>query len=388
MKIKVIAQQRSRADELAKSISGNAPGTEVLAAQSQSGELLTAVNGSRPNLLVIDEVDAPTLEELTRLSQVHPEVDSIIISREQSPQFLMAAMRAGVREVLPSPVDPYALAAAVQRIARKHGSAMSNGKNGRVFAFVSCKGGNGGSFLAANLAHTLAQRPNVTVGLLDFDLQFGDCLLMLTDQRASSDVAEVAANVDRLDASLLKAAMVSVTPQLFVLPAPSDLSSALDVKAEHIEAITRQARQLFDFVVLDVSRSIDAVTLKALDLADQIFPVMQLTLPNVRDAKRLRDLFRSLEYPSHKLRWVINRFQKGTEITLESFEQALAAKNTIVIPNHHASVAASVNQGIPIEKAGRNNSVARALQAMADDIAPPETARKEGWLASMFGGRH
>lgn len=387
MKIKVISPQRERADALAKAVSSAAPGSEVLAAQSVGGELLSAVNGSRPNLLVIDEVDSTTLEALMHLSAQHPEVDSIIISREQTPEFLLAAMKAGVRDVLPSPVDDLSLTAAVQRIARKRSNtpaAVPAGKQGKVFAFMSCKGGNGASFLAANLAHVLANRGEQTVGLLDFDLQYGDCLLMLTDQRAKSDVAEVADQINRIDASLLQAAMVQVGPNLSVLAAPADLSNALGITPQHIETIVRHARQMFDYVVIDVSRSIDAVTLKALDMADMIFPVVQLNLPNVRDAKRLRTLFRSLEYPVHKVSWVVNRYQKTSEITLDSFEQTLGVKGSILVPNHHASVTASVNQGVPIEKAGRANPVAKALLQMAQTVAPVEAQRKDGWLASMF----
>jgi pilus assembly protein CpaE len=181
MKIKVIAPERARADELAKSLVGATPGAEILSAPSVAGGLLTAVNGSRPNLLVLEGIDGSTLDALSQLQLTNPDVDAIIISDQQTPQFLMAAMKAGVREVLPSPVDNHALWAAVQRIARKRGATQAPVKHGQVLAFMSCKGGNGSSFLAANLAHVLARRGAQTVGLLDFDLQFGDSLLMLTD---------------------------------------------------------------------------------------------------------------------------------------------------------------------------------------------------------------
>ncbi len=386
MKIKVIAPQRARADELAKSLVGATPGAEILSAPSVAGGLLTAVNGSRPNLLVLEGIDGSTLDALSQLQLTNPDVDAIIISDQQTPQFLMAAMKAGVREVLPSPVDNNALWAAVQRIARKRGATQAPVKHGQVLAFMSCKGGNGSSFLAANLAHILAHRGEQTVGLLDFDLQFGDSLLMLTDQRATSDVAELSQHLARLDTSLLRASMVAISPTLSVLPAPADLTQALEVKANHVEAIIKQARQAFDFVVVDVSRSIDAVSLKVLDMADQIFPVLQLTLPNIRDAKRVRDLFRSLDYPAHKVHWVINRYQKGGDITLESFEQALGAKDSFTVPNHHASVIDSVNRGIPIDTAARNSPIAKALHQLAQRIAPLEAATKQRWLSSMFGG--
>lgn len=387
MKIKVIAKQQARADEIAKSLIGTLADAELLAASAATSGVVAAVNGSRPNLVVLDDVDSSSIEALTQLSTQHPDIDAIVISSEQTPQFLMAAMQAGVREVLPHTYAQENLRAAVQRIARKRG-AMTAGaiKQGKVFSFLSCKGGNGASFLAANLAHVLAHRGEQSAAMLDFDLQFGDGLLMLTDQRATSDVAEVAQQISRLDASLLKASMVAITPSLAVLAAPPDLTQALEVKAHHIETIIKQARQMFDYVVIDLNRSIDAVTLKSLDLSDMIFPVVQLTLPNVRDARRLRDLFRSLDYPTHKVRWVINRYQKSSEITLASFEQALGAKDTLTIPNHHVGVTASVNQGVPIDTLNKANPVAKALHQMAQLIAPIESSRKEGWLSSMFGG--
>ena len=322
-----------------------------------------------------------------RLTQAHPDVEMIIISPEQSPAFLMKAMQAGVREVLPPPLNQLALQAALQRVTRKIKPAEP-AELGAVFVFMACKGGSGASFLAANLAHVLSTRDGRSVALLDLDLQFGDALLMLSDVRAASDVAEVARNIGRLDAELLRSAMVPVSTTLGVLAAPQELSQALEVKAAHVEAIIKQARQMFDFVVIDVGRSIDAVSLKALDLATNIFPVLQLNLPQVRDAKRLGALFRSLEYPAHKVHWIVNRYQKADDITLDSLEGTLGVKGVTTIPNHFSSVNASVNQGMPIDTLSRKSPVARALHDLARSVAPAVDAgkRESGWLSSLFGG--
>lgn len=385
MKIKVVSHSMARAEELALFVRGSGAELDVVATVSTSQGLPAVINGSRPGLVVFDGVDSTALDSIARLALMHPDVDTIVLSEEQTPAFLLKAMQSGVREVLPQPVTGPALQAAVQRLVRKR-APTATGKHGEVFVFMSCKGGNGASFLAANFAHVLSLREDHRVALLDFDLQFGDCLLMLTDQRAPSSVVDVAQQLSRLDASLLQAAMVQVNPSLSVLPAPPDLTQSLEVKAHHVEAIIKQARQMYDSVVVDVSRSIDAVTLKALDMADRIFPVVQLTLPNLRDAKRVRDLFRSLEYPAQKVLWVVNRHHKASEITLDAFDQALGVKDPIVIPNHHASVAASVNRGVPIDSAGRGNPVAKAIQSMAQTVSPQANLRKDGWLSSMFGG--
>jgi pilus assembly protein CpaE len=208
---------------------------------------------------------------------------------------------------------------------------------------------------------------------------------MLTDRAPTSDVAEVARNVARLDADLLRSAMVPVSGTLSVLAGPKDLTQALEVQAEQVEAIIGQARQMFDFVVVDAGRAINAVSLRTLDLATTIFPVLQQTVPNVRDARRLRELFTSLDYPPHKIRWLVNRYQKSGDVTLESMARSLGSAELGTVPNHYDGVMASVNQGVPIDRMARGNPVSRALLMLAQQIAPAERARKDGWLSTIFG---
>lgn len=385
MKVKVISPSSDRAERVAKMVRGADSDLDVRAVGNTEGALTP--NGHKVDLIVLDGADVRTLDELERLTHAQPDVEAIVISSEQSPAYLMRAMQAGVREVLTPPVSAPALLAAVQRATRKH-RPSGPAQLGEVYAFMACKGGSGASFLAANLAHVLSGRDGRTVALIDLDLQFGDALLMLSDQRPASDVAEVARNVGRLDAELLRSAMVAISPTLAVLAAPQELSQALEVKASHVEAIVKQARQMFDYVVLDVGRSIDAISLQALDLSTTIFPVVQLTLPQLRDARRLRTLFRSLEYPAQRVSWLVNRHQKSGEISLEALEQTIGGKVLATIPNHFASVNASVNQGVPIDKLARSSPVTRTLHELARTISPPVDAgkRDSGWLSSLFGG--
>jgi pilus assembly protein CpaE len=114
---------------------------------------------------------------------------------------------------------------------------------------------------------------------------------------------------------------------------------------------------------------------------------VQQNLPQVRDAKRLDALFRSLEYPAQKVRWLVNRYQKASDVTLESLEQSLGVKGLITVPNHFSSVNASVNQGVPIDKLTRKSPVARALHEIANSVAPTmETSKRDSrWLSSLFG---
>jgi pilus assembly protein CpaE len=296
-------------------------------------------------------------------------------------------MRVGVREVLPAPTRADAVLAAVQRQARKRPAAAALPQpNAEVLAFVSCKGGSGATFTAANLAYVLAAGGQRRVALIDMNLQFGDALLFLSSEQPGSNVADLARNIQRLDSDLLLSAMVSVAPGLHVLAAPEDPAQASDVLPEHVRAIVELARSLFDIVVIDTGRALSAVTLQALDMSTHVYAVLQLTLPFIRDGKRLRDVFRSLDYPEKKIHWVVNRYEKNSQITLDDLKKTLGITDTITLPNQYEVVAASVNQGVPVAKAAPHSAVARALRDWASSIAPAADKPRSRWLSVLFRG--
>ncbi|REN13908.1 DNA-binding response regulator, partial [Mycobacterium tuberculosis] len=69
----------------------------------------------------------------------HPTIAVVLLCVMQTPEFLIHAMRAGVREVLPSPAEASALEAAIERIALKMAGTQARSP-GQVVAFMPCKG--------------------------------------------------------------------------------------------------------------------------------------------------------------------------------------------------------------------------------------------------------
>lgn len=327
-----------------------------------------------PDLLVADIVDGDGPDPLAPLLACAG-IPVLLLCRRQDPEFLLAAMRAGVREVLPLPPDAGLLQAAVGRICRA-GPRSGAASRGRVLAFVSCKGGSGATFLAANLAYALAASGSRTA-LLDFNLQFGDALLFLSDRRPVRTLADLARAGSRLDATYLAASMTEVGP-LAVLAGAEDPAQAVDVLPEHIDALLALARSRYEFVVVDVGRGLDARSLRALDQADFIYPVLQITLPFIRDGRRLLEVFRGLDYPAEKVRLVVNRHEKRGDIGIAQVERTLCTPVTRAIPNHYAAAAASVNQGIPMVALARGNPISRALLQWSGEFAGAGAVRRKG----------
>jgi pilus assembly protein CpaE len=346
------------------------------------------VNGSRPDIVLVETTTTEDVEALETLAGAHPEIDYVLVGNDSSPEFLMRAMRAGVRDVLPAPATPAEILAAMRRQLRKRSAppaAPVVARHGEVIAVVSCKGGSGATFVAANLAHLLAAGGRRRVALIDMNLQFGDAALFVSSATPVSNVADVARNIARLDTELLQSSMSEVAPGLWVLAAPDDPAHASDVLPQHVQQIVDQAREMFDFVVIDTGRALSSVTLRALDLADRVYAVLQLTLPFIRDGKRLRDVFRSLDYPARKIHWIVNRHQKDGQFTVEDLKRALAIEQVITLPNHYEAVAAAVNQGVPVETIAPNSTIARSLRELGERIAPTLAVKgRSHWLSGMF----
>jgi pilus assembly protein CpaE len=391
MKIKILHNDPARFEAIRKALATKGQVDDISGGNDARDALAAFMAGELPDILIIDDANAASLDAVSGLSLRAPGVDTLLISRDHSPDFLMRAMRSGVREVIPSTAGTEDLLAAMTRVMHKRATRPAQPiEQGKVLAFLSCKGGSGATFLATNLGYVLASEFGKRVAVIDLNLQFGDAAMFVSDARPPSNVAELSQQMHRLDASLLAASMLEAASGFFVLAAPDDPARASEVNSEQIEAIIRLARLHYDFVILDVSRALDAVSVKALDMADTIFPVLQLTLPFVRDGKRLLSIFRSLGYPRSKVRLVVNRHEDGGELRLQDLERAVDEKVMHLIPNSYQAAASSVNLGIPIAKGNRSNPISKCLVRIGRDLLPPATAGDAkpattlGWLSRVL----
>jgi len=372
MKILVLSPSKKHLQDIGTDL--QASGHEVVCMEGGKSQLRAVTEREHPDLLLTDGMccDVAELSHVEFITTHYPRTSVVLMCSSHSPDYLLNAMRAGVREVLPSPVGHDALHEAVHRIASKQ--VGEGRKAGQVLAFLPCKGGSGATFVATNLGWMLAQ--SATVLLIDLNLQFGDALAFVHDGRPASTVADVASSIDRLDASLLAASAVKVLPKYSVLAAPEDPGQALEVQPHHIEAILTTAAANYDFVLLDLGRSFDTLAIKALDRAAHVFPVLQAMLPAIRHGAKLQQVFSSLGYGSDKTRWVVNRFDRSSEIDLDHIQRSLRTTSLITLGDSYKDVTASINHGEPLVASARSNPVARQIADLASTLLPRREEEK------------
>ncbi len=386
MKIAVLAQDREALKQIRGILATNDSSTEIELFEGALGRTAPLVEQEHPDLLIVDfgnEV-TPDLRTLEPVALRYPAMSIILISAKPTHEFLLQAMRIGARDVLPSRFPEQNLKQAVARIQQRVSSVTSPRTQGKIFAFMACKGGSGATFLATNFAYALASGKDSRVLLIDLNLHFGQALLYIYDAVTSSTVADVTRQIQRLDGAFLESSTVQVLPNFGVLAAPKSPEKVVEeVKPESVERLLNVAVNHYDYVILDISRTLDAVSIKALDRADMIFPVLQSSLPFIRDAKRLIGVFHSLGYVNGKINLIVNRHEKGGEISLEDVDRTLGIAVFKTVPNSYEAVTGSINHGIPILRLAPRDPVTKTLQEMAQALV---TGNKQasGWLRALL----
>ncbi|PHV08956.1 response regulator receiver protein [Janthinobacterium sp. BJB412] len=385
MKALMISHDSLLHAEVAAQGSARMPAVQLVASRNGLREAVERATPEPPELVIVDAsgLAADEVELVERLCKLYPDSSFMLLTREAQQDLLIRAMRAGMREVLQLPLVHRAFHEAMDRIEIAAG--VTQQRDGKVLAFISCKGGSGATFLSTNFGYALAALADKKVLLIDLHGQFGDATLYVSDQKPGMTLSDICAQIGRMDGAFLESCLVHVASNFGVLAAADDPTHLVEMKSEHMDTILRVARQHYDYIVLDVGRQIDAISLRALDHADAIYPVLQLALPDIRDGRRLLDIFRSLGYPSERTRLVVNRYEKGGKLRLADLEHALGADVVHTVPNDYLSATDSVNQGIPVLQLSRSSAVARSLAELVELVTERRVAESKGLFDRLFG---
>ncbi|SDY90823.1 pilus assembly protein CpaE [Micromonospora pattaloongensis] len=305
---------------------------------------------------------------------------------------LAAAIRAGLREVVPAG-DPAALGAAAERSLRLSaqleagpapGGAPRERAEAQVVTVFAGKGGCGKSTVATNLAVTLAAGGSRRVCLIDLDLQFGDVgiLLQLTPDRG---IADAIAMAGRLDEAGLRSLLTPYRPGVDVLLAPTRPAEGDHVTRQLVTELVTQARSLFDFIVIDTPPYFSDQVLAALDVTDRFVLVVTPDLPTLKSIRLTLDMFELLGYAADRRLVLLNRADSAVGLSVADVERAVGAPMAVLMPSSR-DVPVSVNRGVPLAVEKPRHPVSRAIGELAAQCVPggrATTHRRRG----VFGRR-
>lgn len=203
-------------------------------------------------------------------------------------------------------------------------------------------------------------------------MEFGCVALFLDIRRFSYSIADACRDSSRLDAALLGSYMTTHESGLAVLPAPMSMEEAEEIDPAKLAPVLHECQRAYEHVFLDLPNSMDGAAITALDMADQVMIVCDMTLPAIQNTIRVVETLRELDYKKGKLKLVINRYYESDQISLREVSEHVRLPIHWLVPYDSMVAISAANSGQTFDSTDPGSEASRSLAALAQHTSGVE----------------
>ena len=144
------------------------------------------------------------------------------------------------------------------------------------------------------------------------------------------------------------------------------------------------ARANFDIVVIDMPGTVVQWTETVLNEADVYFATMELDMRSAQNALRLIRALKAEDLPLSKLRYVLNRAPKFTDLSgkarAKRLAESLDIEFEVMLPEGTTQVTHANDHGLPLSEIAPKNPLLKEIRKVAQSIV--EANRDENRAAA------
>ena len=340
--------------------------------------------------LIALAVDATDEENLVLMGEIITQAKAqglkvILIAEDMSPAALHSLLRQGADEFVPYPLPEGELSAAINRLRAESDEMLApapqtpqlksgTNKDGALIVVHGLAGGTGATTMAVNLAWELANADKKNppkVCLLDLDLQFGSVATFL-DLPRREVVYDMLSETETMDEESFGQALLTYEDRLQVLTAPPEILPLDIITSEDVKRVLDVARNQFDYVIVDMPSTLVQWTEAVLSNAHVYFAMLELDMRCAQNALRFKRALQSEELPVEKLRYVLNRAPKFTDLNAKSrvkrMAESLGISIDVHLPDGGKQVTQANDHGTPLANSAPKSPLRRELAKLAASI--------------------
>jgi pilus assembly protein CpaE len=333
-----------------------------------------------------DEENLPLLGEIIEQAKAR-EIKVILIAEDVTPAALHTLLRQGADEFVPYPLPENELKEAIDRVRAVQNLPMSAQgpklnaaaeKEGVLIVVHGLAGGTGSTTLAVNLAWELShmgegrrKTDGPSVCIIDLDLQFGSVATHLDLPRREA-VYDMLSDTESMDDEIFGQSLLSFQEKMQVLTAPAEILPLDLINSEDVNRILTFARRHFDYVVIDMPSTVVGWTEAVLNAAHVYFAMIEMDMRSAQNTLRFKRALQSEDLPVEKLRYVMNRAPRFTDLSGKSRVKRMAESLSISIdvqmPDGGDAVQQAADHGLPLAQSCHKNALRREIQKLAHSI--------------------
>lgn len=332
-----------------------------------------------------DEADLPLLTRVIAAAKAR-DIKVILIAEDVTPASLHQLLRSGADEFIPYPLPEDELKFAIERLnqpvaedvqmrAESRASLSGDGtRNGTVIAVHGLAGGTGATTLAVNLAWelaTLTKEKAPKVCILDLDLQFGTVSTFLDLPRRDA-VFELLTDAENMDGESFEQALLMHGDTLHALTSPADVIPLDMIQPDDINILLDLAKAHFDYVIVDMPKTLVQWTETVLNASQIYLTTLELDMRSAQNALRMKRALQSENLPFEKLRFVLNRAPKFTDLNgknrVKRLAESLGITIEVQLPDGGKQVVNGADHGHTLAVSAPKNPLRKEIHKLAASL--------------------
>ena len=341
-----------------------------------------------PDIVVLGpQVSRQTAMSLaSMLDAMAPQITVVLVA-EPTADVMLEAIRAGVRDVLPSEAsdEEYRIMLlkahdhATRRTVRRATEEPAEIRvvESRVVVVASPKGGVGKSTIAVNLAVGLARQAPQDVVLVDLDLQFGDVATHL-DLKPAHSLADAFASRGGLDTLLLKTFLTAHPAGFYALCGSESPAAADKIGPKQVRELLASLASQFRYVIVDTGSGLDEPTLAALEEANDAVFVSSMDVASVRNVRKEIEVLATLNILPARRHLLLNFADRQAGLSVRDVEAVVGLPVNVVVPRS-PEVALSSNRGVPVLLEKKGGPAAKAMNNVVKRLEDDGSAKTGGF---------
>jgi pilus assembly protein CpaE len=344
-------------------------------------------NEVMPDVVFLDlaRTPEPFLQFAAQLRRTWPAVKMVACSAimPPSPQLLLEAMRSGIQDFIPKPIEETSLRELLQGFSKDF-QAQEAGSADKLIVIMGAKGGVGATTVAVNLGVQLSTFARKRTVLLDLARPLGNAHLLL-DLHLRFGLRDSVENLDRLDSHFLAGLLTAHKTKLELLGGATQPEEWQKIDVALLDRVINVARNSFDLVLADVGSQFSSDWSAVFRMARLILIVAEANVPALWTLERRLKALKGFGIETSRARIIINRWHKGDDEVLKSIEKQISQPVFACLPNDFRKASQASNLGTPLQDNHNNilNNRYRQVAAQLVGMSVPGPEKK-GSLSSIF----